>query len=326
MNTQLLDLLTKRVWLMMAFFLYFVNASSFDFEVDGLCYNKLSDNQVEVTYKYVNGNSYSGNLSIPDIINYNGKTYNVTSIGNYAFNRCSNFTGPLIIPNSVTSIGDYAFYLCEGLNGSLKLSNSLTSIGHFAFGGCENLCGELIIPNSVTTVGTYAFANCKKFTGTLTISNNLTLVDNSTFYGCNGFTGLLEIPNSVKEIGDKAFSGCKGFSGLLNLPNGVKSIGKSAFSACSGFDKILIPNTVESIGTNAFNMCSNVTKVISLITTPFAIEESVFELYLWAKAVLYIPKNTKSSYLTFPGWINNFHYCPRKSVNNSLKRLSALRF
>ena len=56
---------------------------------------------------YLNGNSYfpnnntvvfdcyeskSGNLIIPSTISYNGTTYSVTSIGEWAFNRCSSLT------------------------------------------------------------------------------------------------------------------------------------------------------------------------------------------------------------------------------------------
>jgi hypothetical protein len=38
--------------------------------------------------------------------------FSVTSIGDYAFNGCSGFSGSLTIPSSVTTIGDYAFYNC----------------------------------------------------------------------------------------------------------------------------------------------------------------------------------------------------------------------
>ena len=70
---------------------------------------------VGVTYKGNSYNSYSNEyaeiVNIPSIVEYNGNTYNVTSIGKDAFYNCSGLT-EITIPNSVNSIGDYAFYNC----------------------------------------------------------------------------------------------------------------------------------------------------------------------------------------------------------------------
>ena len=56
----------------------------------------------------------SGDLEIPETVEYNSITYSVAGIGNYAFRGCSGLTS-VAIPNSVTSIGDDAFYECSGL-------------------------------------------------------------------------------------------------------------------------------------------------------------------------------------------------------------------
>ena len=80
--------------------------SAHDFEVDGIYYNitDATNKTVEVTS---GTDKYIGSVVIPESVTY-GKTYSVTSIGEYAFCNCSGLTS-VVIGNSVTSIGDYAF-------------------------------------------------------------------------------------------------------------------------------------------------------------------------------------------------------------------------
>ena len=78
-------------------------------EINGIWYNLITKARVaEVTS---GTNKYTGDVVIPEIIKYEDVTYSVTSIGNYAFEKCSGLTS-VTIPNSVTSIGNYAFYGC----------------------------------------------------------------------------------------------------------------------------------------------------------------------------------------------------------------------
>ena len=68
-----------------------ISVSAEDFEVDGIYYNITSsaDMMVEVTYRGDDYDSYSdeysGAVSIPESVTYNGSTYSVTSIGAMAF-------------------------------------------------------------------------------------------------------------------------------------------------------------------------------------------------------------------------------------------------
>ena len=142
------------------------------------------DLTVAVTYRGTSesqySNEYTGAVTIPATVTYNGKTYSVTSIGSNAFRECSGLTS-ITIPNSVTSIGDFAFQLCSGLT-SVTIPNSVTAIGDYAFAYCSSLT-SVTIPNSVTSIGSYAFCYCKGLTS-------------------------ITIPNSVTSIGSDAFSGC----------------------------------------------------------------------------------------------------------------------
>ena len=77
-------------------------ASAWDVKIGGIYYD-FSGDKASVTYRDLNYNSYSGSVSIPSSVTYNGKTYSVTSIGGDAFRDCSCLTS-ITIPNSVTCI------------------------------------------------------------------------------------------------------------------------------------------------------------------------------------------------------------------------------
>ncbi len=124
---------------------------------DGLIYVIVDGNAVVTGHT----NELSNNVVISSTITINGITYNVTSIGDYAFYGCSSLTS-ITIPNNVTSIGDYAFYGCSSLT-SITIPNSVTSIGDYAFYYCYSLT-SIVIPNSVTSIGDYAFYYCYSLT------------------------------------------------------------------------------------------------------------------------------------------------------------------
>ena len=265
-------------------------------------YYRWANNNTELAVSYggsFGSSSYTGNVVIPESVDYNGNTYPVTSIGYYAFSNCYNLTS-VTIPNSVTSIGEHAFDGCIRLI-SVTIPNSVTSIGNFAFEGCSGLT-SVSINCSPTTIGYSTFAGCNKieevsydceivtslfrdlssikkvtlsenikaigeyaFSGwygltSATIPNSVTSIGDWAFWDCINLTSVT-IPNSVTSIGEHAFYECKHLTSVT-IPNSMTTIGMFAFCKCSGLTSVTIPNSVTSIGESAFYGCSGLTSVI----------------------------------------------------------------
>ncbi|MGN0238856.1 MAG: leucine-rich repeat protein [Paludibacteraceae bacterium] len=267
-----------------------LSAQAYDFQVGDLFYNITGNKTVEVTSIEKYSPSYSGmtSMTIPSSVSYDGTTYNVTSIGEYAFYFSVDLTS-ITIPNSVTSIGGSAFTYCTGLT-SITIPNSVTSIGNLAFSNCSSLT-SITIPNSVTSIGYFAFEDCSSLTS-ITIPNSITSIGGSAFSGCDGLVSIVVetgnafydsrnncnaiietssntliagcsttiIPNTISNIGWGAFNGCSGLTSIT-IPNSVTSIGDYAFNGCSGLTSITIPNSVTSIGSSAFSGCSGLTSI-----------------------------------------------------------------
>ena len=191
---------------------------------------------------------YSGEVIIPESVEYEGTDYSVKSIGESAFYECSGLTS-VTIGNSVTSIGDGAFSGCSGLT-SVTIPNSVTTIGIGAFDGCSGLT-SVSIGNSVTSIGDWAFYGCSGLTS-VTIPNSVTSIEGCAFYGCSGLTSVT-IPNSVTSIGGSAFSGCSGLTSV-SIGNSVTSIAYAAFANCSKLlDVYCYAENVPSTDSYAFN-------------------------------------------------------------------------
>ena len=116
-------------------------------QTNGLHVNSFSGTSGQLT---MTSHTFSNGVGT---IEFNG---DVTSIGDWAFSRCSSLTS-ITIPGSVTSIGHQTFYGCSGLT-SVTIPNSVTSIDWEAFMSCTSLT-SVTIPNSVTIID-FAFCNC----------------------------------------------------------------------------------------------------------------------------------------------------------------------
>ncbi len=222
--------------------------------------------------------TYTGDITIPATVSYDGTDYSVTTIADSAFYKCAGLIS-ITIPSNVTSIGKYAFCGCEGLTG-ITISESVTSIGDNTFYGCTGLT-SITIPEGVTNIGEGAFGGCPNVTSIVVDENNIiyespdncnAIIEkssNTLVCGCQNTT----IPNTITAIGNCAFDGCKKLTSIA-IPEGVTTIGKWAFYECEGLSSISIPSSVTAIDKSAFYGCTGLTSI--------TIPEGVTTIGVWA--------------------------------------------
>ena len=221
--------------------------------------------------------SYCENLRQID-----GSLRNLKSIGSEAFQRCSSLQ-TMVIPNGVTEIDEEAFYGCTGLE-YLYIPTSVTSIYPNSFTKCTNL-REVVVSDDNPVYDSRD--NCNGIIETAT---------NSLIFG-NQYT---VIPQSVTAI--KSYTA----QGDVVIPSQITLIDEDAFDGMEEMTSVTIPAGVTAIGDYAFCDCIGLTSVTSLITSPFAIDESVFGFDKnhgqTLTATLYVPAGTKALYEATEGW------------------------
>lgn len=177
--------------------------------------------------------SYNGpavvSLYIGKVV-YDGQTYTVTSIADYAFafTYGAQSLRSVSLP-FVTTIGKGVF--ARALQ-EVSLP-SATSIGDGAFCYCS-LLREISLP-SVCSIGQGAFAYCSSLTKVLLPS--VMSIEREAFYGCSKLEKI-SLPN-VATIGEGAFDGCSSLTSV-SLSE-VISIGEKAFNGCGKIETLIVP-------------------------------------------------------------------------------------
>lgn len=291
------------------------STAAYDFKQGQFCYNKISDNEVEVTFYFIDFTNrkqdfYSGNVVIPETIKVNGtKEYTVSKIGQNAFLYSYGLTS-VTIPATVTEIGSNAFGNCTALksvsilDGTEQLSVYKTYgyipifdgspikyiyVGRPCNSFFENLPELDTIEFGINLIDIPRVANAPKLT-------SVTIPDKAEILGGFPYTGISEIslPNSLKEINSGAFNGTS--IARLDLPSGLQAIGSEAFKDCpladitipasctniseafkySNLKSINILAPITKIGAEDFFYCTYLTS-LSIPGTYSVIEHNAFE-------------------------------------------------
>ena len=263
---------------------YFTQAGNYDFVVDGIYYKFFGGNLVAVTYKDDSYFSYSGEVVIPETVEYDGWWYLVSCIGDRAFYRCPYLT-KVTIPASVDRIENEVFVdaFMDASNSSITClaltppTISPTALDDYytpqmtlyvpagkksayqAIAAWNKFASIVELPYSFEKDGIYY-----KITGTGTVSVSY---KDSNY---NTYSGRVTIPATVRyddvtytvtKVDHTAFFGCTGLT-AVTIPETVTSIGNTVFKGCTALTSITIPNSVTSIGLYAFENCTALEDVV----------------------------------------------------------------
>ena len=243
-----------------------------DFTLDEMYYKHLGGHLVELTYKDKKFNSYSGNVTVPDSVDYNGATCVVRAVGDSAFKKCSKLTS-VTLPGTIKRIGSESFR-----------NSSITGI---------------VIPDSVVFIGESAFSRCRNLEYVL-LNDGLKEIRNYAFLECDKLGGV-KLPASLTLIGNKAFQKTPITS--IVIPQLVSVIGSKAFEGCASLASVTLGESVNSIGANAFNGCTLLAEVIShALIPPILADENCFGADTYATATLYVPASALNAYRADPHW------------------------
>ena len=286
------------------------------FQVGDLYYNIIDENEVEVTYaiddyghRDRSGYDHLTTVKIPSSVTYDGTTYKVTSIGEYAFEDCKNLI-TVNIPDGVTIIGYGSF---RGTNLiTVNLPNSVTTIDAHAFSSCMNMT-SINIPNSVTTIEHGAFTGCSSLTS-IHIPNSVTYIGENAFGGCSNLSEI-NIPNNITTLESELFFGCSNIASIA-IPNSVKRINSSAFRDCHKLENVIIGTGLVYVEERAFYDCSILENIICYAhKVPSVENESVFDFDdLNFNVTLYVPADMMQKYAAHKVW-GKFNIEPIKTEN-----------
>ncbi len=248
----------------------------FQDEETGLYFIVTGNNTVKVTYFDTDYNFYSGEVTIPSSVAYQGRVYTVNEIGDLAFGNCQSLTSVTIpttvvsigvgaftnsglvsitIPNSVESIGEGLFVHCPDMV-SATLSDAITGIPDQTFRICSSL-SSVTLPSHLTSIGSRAFEGCGALVS-IALPDGLQTIEGSAFYN-SGLTSI-DIPNSVTTVGGSAFGLCNSLA-EAHLPESMTVIEDHLFYNCGSLRTVSIPSQLVKIGTSAFYQCVNLEEV-----------------------------------------------------------------
>lgn len=219
------------------------SSSTKNVTIDSLQWTLVDSTQTATLYRY---GKKGDTATIPETVEYGGKTYQVTAIAAPNYSRVFYDTYEDIkhvsLPKSLRIVGYNAFSDCNNLK-EINLPETVDSIGYSAFSSCRSL-KSITIPSKVKVLGESSIRNCSNLEE-INLPEGLTTI---LQYALSGDTKLrqLTIPSTVTYLGDYALDSNYSLNMLTVNASIVPQLGKWVFSSCNNLHIIYVP---EGCGT-----------------------------------------------------------------------------
>lgn len=219
----------------------------------GIVYEVASTSNVTV----IGWEGASSEVVIPAEVEYNGRTMDVTRIGEEAFMGSPVTSVDFSQATNLTQIQAKAFY---GLDiADVVLPESLTTLGSDAF-SCNDAVQSVEIPSKVTSYS-HSFSRCSSLTEITVDTANRSFASNA---------GVL-----MNDDGDTIYQYPAGKTGSYPIPADVDTIASYAFSG-SQITRMEITSSVSTIGAGAFSYCDSLSQfTVSSDNRSFAVSSGV---------------------------------------------------
>ena len=150
----------------------------------------------------------------------------LTTIGDYAFQKCTNLECNIIIPNSVTLMGKYCFAECSKIK-TVKFSENCSTIPERAFYK-SGLTGPLVFPEGVVTIDAYSFYSTQ--CTSVKFADSIKYIYQNAFRQCSSkMEGELVLPKNLEHWGDALFDHARNCTNTtIMIPKTLKYIGGDA--------------------------------------------------------------------------------------------------
>ena len=187
----------KNVFLFLLSFVALTVCAQDPVEISGFWYTFNTKNSQATLVANPTGDGYSGEVVIPDAVEYGGKSYDVTTIGEEAF--CGTNILSVTIGDKVKIIAYRAFAYSTVASAVIGKN---ASVGSFAFYDCRRLT-DVIIGNGEDNVlkcgiGESAFHHCTSLSSVI-LGKSVNAIDASAFFDCKNLKDVYCLGRSISS-------------------------------------------------------------------------------------------------------------------------------